>query len=428
MSQPAPASPPAVSQAALKRLEATLEPATRQDLRQAAHLWVEVKERGGRVVVITGSGPNLHEGVTTMLAALVAAGLVDGVITSSAVVGHELAGTLERVRRVGGARLGLPAEVLPADGKVEVSLLGAEDLELISRDTVFDLDLYRRMLAAPGNEIIKVAGNLAYPTGLWAERLARRLEPLAKGAGLPLEAVAGLGADPLTMLGACARRGVPCLVSVPQLVGGGQVGLAVGDAISVSRRSGLIAELLAGADLIIESGLALAQEIHDGPFELFSGHGLWARHEGLPTFSLRHKALVRIDLDPAIRRVWELQRQAQSVAQSIDKGLPKTCHLGVPFRMEMSGFARLPGSLPLLGDLGAIWPLLASRVAKSLGVKPAFMCYTQSSTLGDSLRQFIVSQVRPVDPSAVVQALLKVRVGPGTNGYACRPVAVRRFT
>lgn len=405
MSQPAPAAPPLVSQAALKRLEAALEPATRQDLLRAARQWVRVKEQGGRVVVVTGSGPNLHEGVTTMLAACVAAGLVDGIITSSAVVGHEMAGTLERVRRVDGAKLGLPPEVLPADGKVEVSLLGALDLERIGRDTVIDLDLYRRMLSAPGNEIIKVAGNLAYPSGLWTERLARRLEPLAKGAGLALEAVAGLGADPLTMLGACARRGVPCLVSVPQLVGGGQVGLAVGDAISISRRSGLIAELLAGADLIIESGLALAQEIHDGPFELFTGHGLWARHEGLPTFSLRDKALLRIDLDPAIRRVWDKERQGREVARSIDQGLPKACHLNLPFRMEMSGFARLPGSQPLTGDLGVLWPLLAARVAKSLGVKPAFVCYKQGSALGESLRQFIVSQVRPVDPSAVVQAL-----------------------
>ena len=357
------------------------------------------------MVVATGSGPNLHEGVTTLLAACVAAGLVDGIITSSAVVGHEMAGTLELVRRVPGERLGLPPEVLPADGKVEVSLLGAEELARLSRDTPIDLDHYRRLLSTPGNEIIKVAGNLAYPSGLWAERLARRLEPLAKRAGGPLEAIAGLGADPLTMLGACARRGVPCLVSVPQLVGGGQVGLAVGDSISISQRSGLLAELLASADLIIESGLALAQEIHDGPFELFTGHGLWARHEGMATFSLQPKALVRIDLDPAIRQVWEMQHMHQSVARSIDQGLPKACQLGVPFRMEMSGFARLPRSLPILGDLGVVWPLLASQAAKSLGVKPAFMCYKQGSALGESLRQFIVRQVRPVDPSAVIQAL-----------------------
>ena len=48
--------------------------------------------------------------------------------------------TLELVRRVPGERLGLPPEVLPADGKVEVSLLGAEELARLSRDTPIDLD------------------------------------------------------------------------------------------------------------------------------------------------------------------------------------------------------------------------------------------------------------------------------------------------
>lgn len=400
-----PPAPPRVSQAALRLLEEGLEPQTRRDIAQAARLWVRVKEAGGRVVVATGSGPNLHEGVTTLLAALVAAGMVDGILTSSAVVGHELAGTLERVRRVDGRLLGLDPAALPADGKVEVSLLGALELERLGRDTPLDLDHYRRLLAAPGHEIIKVAGNLAYPTGLWGERVARHLEPLAKGLGRPLEAVLGLGAHPLTMLGACARREAPCLVTVPQLVGGGQVGLAVGDSLSISRRSSLVAELLASADLIIESGLALAQEIHDGPFELYTGHGLWARHEGLPTFSLRDKALVRIDLDPALRQVWEMQRQSREVARSIDQGLPKACRLGVPFRMEMSGFARIPGSLPILGDLGAIWPLLAAKTAKTLGAKLGFVCYKQGSTLGEALRQFIVDHVCPLDTSAVVQAL-----------------------
>ncbi|MFZ5585954.1 MAG: hypothetical protein ACOZHQ_08510 [Thermodesulfobacteriota bacterium] len=403
--------PPKVSQAALQRLEAGLSAAARAGLRTAAKLWIKVKERGGRVVVATGSGPNLHEGVTTLIAALVGAGLVDGVLTSAAVVGHEIAGALELVKRVDGRRLGLAPAALPADGKVEAALLPPERLEAIARDTVIDRDFYRKLLAAPGNQIVKVAGNLAYPTGLWAERVARRLEPMARGAGLPLEAVAGLGCDPLTLLGASARRGAPCLVSVPQLVGGGQVGLALGDSISISQRSARVAELLAGADLIIESGLALAQEIHDGPFELFTGHGLWARHEGLATFSLRDKAVVRIDLDPNLERAWAAQRSAGAVATAIDRGLPKATHLGLPWRMEMSGFARLPGSLPVVADLGAAWPVLAGRVAKSLGVKPGFMCYKQGTELGERLRRFIVDEVRPLDLSSVVQALLETQPG-----------------
>jgi hypothetical protein len=397
--------PPSISQAALRDLTERLGASARSALNKAARIWTQVKQDGGRVVVATGSGPNLHEGVTTQIAELVTKGLVDGVLTSSAVVGHEMAGTLERVRRVPGAELGLPAEALPVDGKVEAALLSVDDLERIMADTVIDMDHYRQLLAQPGPEIIKVAGNLAYPTGLWLERMARKILPLASAAGLPLEAAAGLGADRLTMIGACARMGVPCLVTVPQLVGSGQVGLAVGDSISITRRSSAVARLLASADLIIESGVALTQEIHDGPFELHTGHGIWPRHEGMFTFSLRDKALVRIDLDPNLERAWQLQRQKGLVAETIDKGLPKAASMNMPFRMEMSGFARLPGSLPLQADVGVAWPLLAARVAKAMGVKLDFICYKQATPQGEAVRHFIVDWVRPLDLSRVVAAL-----------------------
>ena len=400
---PPTAQPPKVSRAALSRLSGMLSPQAAKDLAKAARLWREVKSRGGRVVVATGSGPNLHEGVTALVAELVSRGLVDGVLTSSAVVAHEMAGALERVRRVDGARLGLGQEMLPADGMMEVALISGERLAELCRQTEVDLDLYRRLLAAPGREIIKVAGNLAYPTGLWLERLARGMENRARGLGLPLEEVAGAGCDMRTMLGACARREVPCLVTVPQLVGGGQVGLAVGDSIPISQRSARVAGLLASADLIIESGVALSQEIHDGPFELYTGHGLWARHEGMFTYSLRGKKVVRIDLDPAIRKAWELERGQKAVARAIDQGRPKATGLGLGFRMEMSGFARLPGSLPIQADLGVVWPVLASRVARGLGVKLEFMCYKQGTELGEAIRAFLVEQVSPLDPAAVVQ-------------------------
>lgn len=397
--------PPKVTQADLSRLKAALSPEAALGIKQTVRLWAKVKEKGGRVVVATGSGPNLHEGVTCQVAELVARGLVDGVITSSAVVGHEMAGVLERVRRVAGAKVGLSPDVLPADGMVEVALLSAADLNELARQTSLDLDHYRRLMAAPGREIIKIAGNLAYPTGLWVERVARQLEPLAKAKGLPLEAVAGLGCHPLTMLGACAKRGLPCLVSVPQLVGGGQVGCALGDSISISQRSAKVAELLAGADLIIESAVAMTQELHDGPFELFTGHGLWARHEGLPTFSLRDKALVRIDLDPQIASAWRHERERHEVSRLIAEGKPKAIGLGLPWRMEMSGFARIPGSLPIQAQIGAAWPLLAAGAARALGVKLGFVCYKQDAEAGQKMRDYIVDEVTRLDVSAVVQAL-----------------------
>ena len=69
---------------------------------------VQTKEKGGNIVVVTGSGPNIHEGVTTLIAELIHKGIVDGVTTSSAVVAHEMAGSLEKVHRVDGRKLGIP--------------------------------------------------------------------------------------------------------------------------------------------------------------------------------------------------------------------------------------------------------------------------------------------------------------------------------
>ena len=82
------------------------------------------------------------------------------------------------------------------------------------------------------------------------------------------------------MLGAGAERGVPVLVTIPQMVGGGHVGLSVGDSIPVAERSRRIADMLGSADVIIESAVALTQEIHDGPFETYTGHGIWSWWQG----------------------------------------------------------------------------------------------------------------------------------------------------
>ncbi len=396
---------PLVSRAALESLWQGLDDEARRGVSRAVRLWAKVKRAGGKVVVATGSGPNLHEGVTCQVAELVRLGLVDGVLTSAAVAAHEMAGALERVKRIEGAELGLDPAILPADGMVEVSLLGPGEFERLAAQTELDQDHYQRMLALSGPEIIKVAGNLAYPSGLWLERMARRLQKRAKRARLPLEAAAGPGCDPLTTLGACARRRVPCLVTVPQMVGGGQVGLAIADSISVSQRSRRIAALLASADLIIESGVALTQEIHDGPLETYTGHGLWAHHEGLETYSLKDKAVVRIDLDPALKLAWRLERDQQTVARAIHQGKPKATGTGLAFRMEMSGFARLPGSWPITADLGAVWPNLSARLGKALGVKVGFLCYKQGTPPGEAVRDYIVDRIRPLDPVRAARAL-----------------------
>jgi len=366
---------------------------------------VGARRAGRNVVVVTGSGPNVHEGVTTLIAELIRAGIVQGVSTSSAVVAHEMAGGLDKVHRVDGRKLGLPESLLPKGGLFEATLMNGETERMVRQEMILDEDLLRRAREAPGETIIKAAGNMGYPMGLRTERVAREIESLARQHGLPFERIAGLGADPRTMIGAAAAAGIPALVSVPQLVGGGAVGIAVGDSIPLAQRSALMARMLGEAQVIIESGVALTQEIHDGPFETYTGHGIWAGWEGGRTYSLKGTTLVRIDLDPNLEKVWQIERSGGKVQQSVDKGLPKTKTFNVPFRMEMSGFARLESSIPIVADLGVVWPVLAWRAAEALGVHLELLSYPQESARGREMREWIVEHVGVLDRRRMIAGL-----------------------
>lgn len=386
----------------LAELFQRLDDVTRERITATIERIVAVKKQNGKIVVATGSGPNIHEGATTLIAELIRLGVIDGVITSSAVIAHEMAGTLDRVKRLHAALLGMNQTKMPRGNIFEITLLNDDYLASLAGEMVLDMDLYRRAAAAEGKVIIKAAGNMAYPMGLRSERLALEIEAVAKTRGLPFEVVAGQGADPLTMIGAGARKGVPVLVSVTQLVGGGMVGLAVGDSISLKRRSTLIAAMLGEADLIIESGVALTQEIHDGPFETYTGHGIWSDWDGYRTYSLQDKTLVRIDLDQNLESVWQMERSDSKIQEAINQGLPKTKCTGVPFRMEMSGFARLEGSIPLIADLGVVWPLLAERVTRELGLPLQFRSYPQHTEEGRLMRDWIVENIKPVQKSLLL--------------------------
>jgi len=394
----------------IKHMLNSLPPKAQVRLKRATKWIVNAKEKGGKVVAVVGSGPNLHEGVTTLLAELIHKGIIDGVSTSSAVINHEMAGTLEKVKRFDGVTFGFEREKLPSDGFFEVSILSNIELEEFQREIPIDVALYQRMRRAKGDSIIKVAGNMAYPTGLRTERLARDVLAMAKRCGVPFEQMAGYGADRLTMIGAGAKHNIPVLVTVPQLIGGGEVGLAVGDSLSISGRCHLIAHLLDSADVIIESALALSQEVHDGPFERFTGHGVWADWEGGWTYSLADKKIVRIDLDTNLEKAWIQERKSKMVTDAVHRGLPKTKLMRIPFRMEMSGFARIPGSLPIVGDIGEIWPLLATMVADALNVKLDFMSYKQSLPAGEKVREWIVKHVQPVNREKMYAAARELSV------------------
>ncbi|MBN1479712.1 hypothetical protein EH223_17525 [candidate division KSB1 bacterium] len=368
---------------------------------RAFEILLATKQKGGKILVVTGSGPNIHEGVTTLIAEMIRKGIIDGVTTSSAVVAHEMAGTLEKVRRVNGLSLGFAREMLPRGFTFEITLLDDSTLAQLQKEMPIDLDLFAKAKALPGQDIIKAAGNMAYPLGLRTEELAKEILLIARSRGVPFEKVAGAAADPMTMIGAAQRAGIPCLVTVPQLIGGGMVGIAIADSISIMQRTTEIAHMLAEADVIIESAVALTQEIHDGPFETYTGHGIWAHWTGLPTVSLKDKRLIRIDLDPNLQRAWEFERTSSRVQQAIDQGLPKTKLLDIPFRMEMSGFARLEQSLPIVGDIGAIWPILACKLEAALDIEFDFMSCPQQTPEGAAMREWIVQHVRPVQKANI---------------------------
>ncbi len=379
----------------IEQFRSSLDERSREALSAAAAKMVEAKKRGGKVMVVTGSGPNIHEGVTTLIAELIRKGLIDAVSTSSAVVSHEMGGALDRVWRVNASELGMDMGRMSRGGLFEFTRMSEEELASLGREMVLDEKLLERGSKLPiHSEIVKAAGNMAYPMGLRGEVLANEILSLARICGLSFEEVAGWGCDPFTMLGAASEKGVPVLVTIPQLIGGGAIGMAIGDSIPVSGRSMKLARMLEDSDVIIESAVALTQEIHDGPFECYTGHGIWASWNGQRTYSLEGKSLVRIDLDENLRKAVELQTTVQ---EAIDRGLPKTKVAKIPFRMEMSAFARHEGSLPIIGDIGKVWPIIAHDVACGLGVGLDFLSASQDSPEGQEMREWIVKNVKPLD-------------------------------
>jgi hypothetical protein len=83
--------------------------------------------------------------------------------------------------------------------------------------------------------------------------------------------------------------------------------------------------------------------------------------------------------------------------------------MGIPFRMEMSGFARLESSLPLVGDIGSIWPVLAWRVSERLGVNLDFISHPQNTPQGQAMREWIVEAISPFDREKMVEYSLRGR-------------------
>ena len=380
-----------------------LDERSRKALDSAVTKVVETKKKNGKVAVVTGSGPNIHEGVSTLIAVLIGKGIIDGVTTSSAVINHEMGGALDRVKMCDASQFGLDRTKMPRGNVFEFTDLSEEETDILRKEMLLDEDLLKKGKSAEGRMVIKAAGNMAYPMGLRTEKIAEEILTLSRLSGLPFETIAGWGCDSRTMLGIGAEKGVPVLVTIPQMVGGGHVGLAVGDSIPVAERSKRIADMLGKADVIIESAVALTQEIHDGPFETYTGHGIWSWWQGQPVYSLEKKTLIRFDLDENLRLAQDLQRESSMIQEAIDKGLPKTKISKIPFRMEMSAFARHEGSIPVIGDIGMIWPVFALRIADGLGIKLDFISYKQETEEGREMREWIVRNVKSLDRGKMLE-------------------------
>jgi len=83
-----------------------LEQTSRGNLDKAIDKIVEVKKKNGKIMIVTGSGPNIHEGVTVLISELMDKDIINSVSTSSAVIAHEMAGSLDKVKRVKADKLG----------------------------------------------------------------------------------------------------------------------------------------------------------------------------------------------------------------------------------------------------------------------------------------------------------------------------------
>src|SRR4051812_47300813 len=153
-------------QAVIERYLPLIDGESIEFLERAVDAIVESKHKGQKVVVATGSGPNLHEGVTTLIAELMTKGIIDGVLTSSAVIAHEMAGTLDKAKRMDGRSLGFDAALLPKGFTFELTEMTGTEMDALRGEMEIDDGLVARCRQMEGKVIIKAAGNMAYPMGI----------------------------------------------------------------------------------------------------------------------------------------------------------------------------------------------------------------------------------------------------------------------
>ncbi|HQD05008.1 MAG TPA: hypothetical protein PLF82_09760, partial [Halanaerobiales bacterium] len=66
-----------------------------------------------------------------------------------------------------------------------------------------------------------------------------------------------------------------------------------------------------------------------------------------------------------------------------------------------------PGSIPIIDDIGKVWPIIALKVSERLGISLDFISYPQATEEGQKMREWIVKNVRPVNRKKMYEAFRK---------------------
>jgi hypothetical protein len=185
--------------------------------------------------------------------------------------------------------------------------------------------------------------------------------------------MAGCGADPMTMIGTGARLGIPVIVPVSQLVGSGEVGLSIGDSMSVSERALRVSKMMGTATVVLQAAPCFAESERD-PCEVYRGCGRWTGWQGRWTWSRADRTMISIEDDPAPGTTTGAREEAP-----------------------------LPRDMTIRGNSGIIWSVLAGRVAASLGIQLEFMIYGASPE-GEAVREWIVNSIYPADRNEIIRA------------------------
>lgn len=337
---------------------------------------VEAKKRRQRVVAVIAGEVHLSRGITLLVADLMRKGIIDAVLTTAAIIDHEMSGVLEKVKRIENPPAGLHREDGSADGVMNVALLSPRMIERFREEMDIDVSSYRAMLGAPGPITVEPAGGGTWPGGKRTSILSGFVLSQSRRCRIPFEEMAGYGADPGTMIGAGARSGIPVLVPPSCLDDdGGSIGLAIRESLSPSERSGRVAEIMNRAHLIIAST--------DGPgctFPAgFAQGGPWdGSGEKTPEYSGR-RTIVLIDGPHSDVQLTPDERKAGE-----------------------------PGSLIITGGLETSWSLLAFRAAKALGIALDFVPCARGRNESERLREWIAARIEPADKGMIERAAQKL--------------------